>query len=234
MRILRPVEQREQPKARPGRRLAKPPLGRAEIVEAAVRVSEAEGIDRVTMRRVAAELSTGAASLYVYVRDTEDLHAAVLDHLLAGVRASRPRGDWRARVRATLVRYAAVLVERPALARMALATPMTGDNYLALVDRLLGYLFEGGVRSREAAWAVDLLLLVATASAAEHATWRGSPRAGAELARLEHLIRGVDPRAHPNVARAKDDLMSGAGVRLGWQVDTVLRGLGRDRRRRRK
>jgi AcrR family transcriptional regulator len=229
--MLGSVESR-QPKAREGRRPAKPPLGRAEIVEVAWRISEAEGIDRVTMRRIAAELSTGAASLYVYVRDTEDLHAAVLDHLLAGVRASRPRGDWRARVRSTLLRYAAVLLERPALARMALAAPMTGDNYLALVDRLLGYLFEGGVGEREAAWAVDLLLLVTTASAAEHATWRGSARAGAELAELERIVRSADPRALPNVARARDELMTGGGGRLGWHIATVLRGLGSGRRRR--
>jgi AcrR family transcriptional regulator len=232
--MLASVESTRQPKARAGRRPAKPQLGRAEIVEAAVRVSEAEGIDRVTMRRIAAELSTGAASLYVYVRDTEDLHAAVLDHLLAGVRASRPRGDWQARLRSTLLKYAAVLFERPALARMALAAPMTGDNYLAIVDRLLGYLFEGGVGEREAAWAIDLLLLVATASAAEHATWRGSARAGAELAQLERILRGADPRTHPNVARAKDELMTGGGHRLGWHIGTVIRGLDRDRRRRKK
>ncbi len=228
------MESRRQPSARAGRRPEKPPLGRAEIIEAAARVSEAEGIDRVTMRRIAAELKTGAASLYVYVRDTEDLHAAVLDHLLAAVRASRPRGDWRARVQKTLLRYAAVLFERPALARMALAAPMTGDNYLALIDRLLGYLFEGGVGEREAVWAVDLLLLVATASAAEHATWRGSARAGAELAELERILRDVDPGAHPNIARARGELMTGGGARLGWHINTVLRGLGAARRRREK
>jgi AcrR family transcriptional regulator len=232
--MLGTVDSRKPPKARAGRRPAKPPLGRAEIVEAAARVSEAEGIDRVTMRRIAAELSTGAASLYVYVRNTEDLHAAVLDHLLAGVRASRPRGDFRARVRSTLLKYAAILLQRPALARMALAAPLTGDNYLALVDRLLGYLFEGGVGEREAAWAVDLLLLVATASAAEHATWRGSARAGAELAELERIVRSADPRTHPNVARAKDALMSVGGGRLGWHIGTVLRGLDRGRRRRKQ
>ena len=43
---------------------------------------QAEGLDRVTMRRLAQELDTGAASLYVYVRNTAELHAAMLEELL--------------------------------------------------------------------------------------------------------------------------------------------------------
>jgi len=41
-----------------------------------------EGLERVTMRRLAAALDTGPSSLYVYVRNTAELHAAVLDELL--------------------------------------------------------------------------------------------------------------------------------------------------------
>jgi AcrR family transcriptional regulator len=66
-------------------RPAKPALTREGIVAAAVAVMRAEGVERVTMRRLAKELDTGAASLYVYVKDTEELHAAVLDELLAEV-----------------------------------------------------------------------------------------------------------------------------------------------------
>ena len=40
---------------------------RAEITQVALRIADAEGLDAVSMRRVAAELGTGAASLYRYV-----------------------------------------------------------------------------------------------------------------------------------------------------------------------
>src|SRR3954468_16272958 len=86
-------------------RPAKPALTREGIVATAVAVMRAEGVERVTMRRLpeevahlraegvervtmrrlAKELDTGPASLYVYVKDTEELHAAVLDELLAEV-----------------------------------------------------------------------------------------------------------------------------------------------------
>ena len=49
-----------------------------------------EGLSKVTMRRIATALDTGPASLYVYVSDTEDLHAQILDALLGPVTAAAP------------------------------------------------------------------------------------------------------------------------------------------------
>ncbi len=77
-------------------RPAKPALTRQGIVDAAVSIMQAEGLAKVTMRSVAAALDTGPASLYVYVRDVEDLHAQILDAQLAPVAAARPpRGPGR-------------------------------------------------------------------------------------------------------------------------------------------
>src|SRR5947208_536471 len=44
-------------------------LSRDAIIEAAIKVLDAEGADAVTMRRIAGELNTGAASLYAHVED---------------------------------------------------------------------------------------------------------------------------------------------------------------------
>src|ERR1700684_2247935 len=81
-------------------RPAKPALSRAGIVAAALTVMRAEGLDRVTMRRLAAELDTGAASLYVYVRNTAELHAAMLEELLGQIDLSPVTavGDWQERL----------------------------------------------------------------------------------------------------------------------------------------
>ncbi|MFI0242443.1 FAD-dependent monooxygenase [Streptomyces sp. NPDC016845] len=76
-----PRSRRERP--------AKPALSRDGIVAAAVHVLRTEGLGKVTMRRLAHELDTGPASLYVYVRNTDELHAAVLDALLAEVDLGR-------------------------------------------------------------------------------------------------------------------------------------------------
>lgn len=117
-------------------RPAKPALTRDGIVATAVELVRAEGLGRVTMRRLAQELDTGAASLYVYVRNTAALHAAVLDELLGAVDLGpvTAAGDWRERLEQVLKSYAGVLFEYPGLAQAALVARPAGEYYLDLLE----------------------------------------------------------------------------------------------------
>jgi len=98
-------------------------------------VMRAEGLERVTMRRLAQELDTGAASLYVYVRNTAELHAAMLEELLGQIDLSpvTADGDWRDRLTQVLTSYTAILFEHPGLAQSALVTRPSGPAYFGLV-----------------------------------------------------------------------------------------------------
>lgn len=137
--------QPEPPRSR-RERPAKPTLNRHGIVSAAVAILRVEGLEKVTMRRLAQELDTGAASLYVYVRSTAELHAAVLDELLGTVGPAPPGGDWRERLERVLTAYAAMLYEHPTLARSALTARPSGPNYLNLIETLLALLASGPIR----------------------------------------------------------------------------------------
>src|SRR4051794_2356707 len=66
-----PRSRRERP--------AKPPLSREAIVAAALDIARSEGVEALSMRRVAQELDTGPASLYVYVADRRELQELVFD-----------------------------------------------------------------------------------------------------------------------------------------------------------
>jgi AcrR family transcriptional regulator len=215
-----PVSRRDRP--------AKPALSRDAVVAAAVDLVRTHGLERVTMRRLAQELDTGPASLYVYVRDTAALHAAVLDVFLAEVDlgpVTSSDGDWRDRLWAVLASYVHVLHERPGLARTALVTHPSGPHYLALVDGLLALLDVGGVPPGRAAWAVDVLLLVATATAAEHGTRDAAPSTPAEDDEFVAALTGADPALHPHVAALGADLLSGSGPdRTRWFVEVLLAG----------
>ncbi len=131
------VSRRERP--------AKPALTREGIVAVAVGVMQAEGLDRVTMRRLAQELDTGAASLYVYVRNTAELHAAMLEELLGQVDLSpvTAAGDWIDRLIKVLWSYTRILFEQPGLAQSALATRPSGPAYLSLAEGILALLSAG-------------------------------------------------------------------------------------------
>ncbi|OLZ74337.1 TetR family transcriptional regulator [Streptomyces sp. IMTB 2501] len=211
-----PRSRRERP--------AKPALTREGIVTAAVAILRAEGLRKVTMRRLAQELDTGPASLYVYVRNTDELHAAVLDELLGTVPPAPAEGDWRERLEAVLTGYTAMLLEHPSLARSALTAWPSGPHYLRLIETLLGLLQSGGVPRAQAAWGVDLLLQHAAATAAEHA---GEESPG-DLRALSHALRKAPPGTHPHIAASADALLSGTPeARLSWAFQTLINGIER-------
>ncbi len=212
-------------------RPAKPALTRAGIVEAALAILREDGLSKVTMRRIAAALDTGAASLYVYVRDTEDLHAQILDALLGEISPPATSGrSWRDRLKVLLTQYTMVLFGYPEIARMAMSTQPSGPNYLALVDVILGLLREGGVPDREAAWAVDLLLLFATATAAEQGTRHSSGRVTDDLSTIAGAISTASAENYPHIARLGDELLSGGPDRSQWGFDVLLSGILTTRR----
>ncbi len=84
----------------PGRRRTK--VTREQIAQAAFAIADAEGIDAVSMRRVADELGVGTMTLYYYVRTKNDLLSLMDDELMAEtiVPATKLPKDWRAAVTA--------------------------------------------------------------------------------------------------------------------------------------
>lgn len=69
-------------KPKPAKAEAKPALTRQAIVDSAMRIIDTEGLDAVSMRRIAQDLGTGAASLYAHVADKEELLDLVVDQIM--------------------------------------------------------------------------------------------------------------------------------------------------------
>lgn len=215
------VSRRERP--------AKPALTREGIVAAAIRVMQAEGLDRVTMRRLAQELDTGAASLYVYVRNTAELHAAMLEELLGAVDLGpvTAAGDWRERLKQVLRSYTIILFEQPGLAQSVLVTRPSGPAYLSLAEGILALLSAGEVPQDRAAWAMDLLLHFATSTAAEQATRDRAVDAQDEEDAVATALREASADTYPQIAAlGAAELMSGPGPdRLTWGFDVLISGI---------
>ena len=226
-RSAEPVSRRERP--------AKTALTRAGIVAAAVEILQAEGLERVTMRRLAEKLDTGPASLYVYVRNTDELHAASLDELLGSVdlapAAASGDAGWRERLLQVLTSYTGVLFAHPSLASAALVARPSGPHYLALVETVLELLREGGVPDAQAAWGLDALLQMATATAAEQGLRSVTADARDEEERLTAAIRNAPQDRYPRIVALGDDLLSGTGPdRLEWMLTAFINGILRTSR----
>jgi len=195
----------------------------------ALQIMKDEGLERVTMRRLAAELDTGPASLYVYVRNMAELHGAILDELLAGLALPDPGGTgerWREALIGLLTGYTQLLLGQPSLARSILALRPSGPHYVRLVDTLLGLLYAGGVPVAQAAWGVDLLLQHGTATAAEQGVRNEAIEARAEQDAFVEALNDAADGDCPNIAHARHDLFSGTGgQRLAWMFAAIIAGI---------
>ncbi|MFG2297426.1 TetR/AcrR family transcriptional regulator [Streptomyces sp. NPDC048603] len=73
----------------------RPAHSRDSIAAEAVRIADAEGIEAVSMRRVAAGVGAGTMSLYNYVPRKEDLYELMVDRVSGEYELTPPTGDWR-------------------------------------------------------------------------------------------------------------------------------------------
>ncbi|MGW1770687.1 TetR/AcrR family transcriptional regulator [Streptomyces sp. NPDC002104] len=133
--------------AAPARRRSEAPAGldRERITEAAVRLLDAEGLARFSMRRLAAGLGVSAMSLYWYVDTKHDLLELALDSALGelGERqepAGPPVEGWPGRLRSLARGYRKLLVAHPWVAPLTAAYPNIGPHaraFDAALHRLL-------------------------------------------------------------------------------------------------
>lgn len=74
-------------------------LSRERVLGTAVRLADAEGIERLTMRKLGVELGVEAMSLYNHVSNKEDLLHGMIDAVFAEIELPSPADDWKAALR---------------------------------------------------------------------------------------------------------------------------------------
>lgn len=136
--------------AAPARRRSEAPAGldRERITAEAVRLLDAEGLARFSMRRLAAALGVTAMSLYWYVDTKHDLLELALDSALGELDelgeqqepAGPPAEGWPGRLRSLARGYRRLLVDHPWVAPLTAAYPNIGPHaraFDAALHRLL-------------------------------------------------------------------------------------------------
>ncbi|MFE0516765.1 TetR/AcrR family transcriptional regulator [Streptomyces sp. NPDC058964] len=127
-------------KARRGGRAGQPSgLDRERITDVTVRLLDAEGLAKFSMRRLAAELNVTAMSLYWYVDTKDDLLELALDRVFGELRLPDPEAageDWRDQLRTLATEYRVLLVRHPWLSPLAGRYLNIGPNSLAFSRRV--------------------------------------------------------------------------------------------------
>jgi AcrR family transcriptional regulator len=86
-----------------GRRGPEPTLSRDQITKAAVELADAEGLEHVSMRKLASKLDAGATSLYWHVMSKDDLHELMVDEVIGEIPLPQLSGDWFRDLRAIAI-----------------------------------------------------------------------------------------------------------------------------------
>jgi AcrR family transcriptional regulator len=111
------------------------PLSRERIVRAAIRLADADGLEAVSLRKVAAALEVGPMRLYGYIATKEELLDLMVDAVHAEI---RPTGDdWRQVLRSLAEATRQAAQRHEWLADLIGGRPQLGPNILATGDAVL-------------------------------------------------------------------------------------------------
>ena len=99
--------------ARSDRAVAEVPPSKERVVTEAIRLADNEGVDKLSMRRLANELGAGAMSLYYYVANKDELLDAMIDVVFDEIELPTDAADWKAAMRQRAVSARQVLARHP-------------------------------------------------------------------------------------------------------------------------
>ena len=210
-------------------RPAKAPLSREAVIAAGLDVLRKDGIDGVTMRRVAAELDTGPASLYVYVANRQDLLNQMFDAVAGELELPETfdPARWREELERMLTGVRDVMDRYPGIARVPLANVPTGPNATRAADRALALLRSGGVDDRSAAWFVDVVMLFVNAASFETSIYVEQGREHEQVDdEIAAAFAKLDAADYPNIFELLPLLVSGSGdERFAFGLQLMINGL---------
>jgi AcrR family transcriptional regulator len=133
------------------------PLSREAIIEAAVRVLDAEGADALTVRRLGEELDTGSATLYWYVGSKDELGELVYDHVMGEVELPEPDPDrWQDQIKQLAREAYRVMLRHNDAVRLSLGRIPVGPNMLRIMEWSLELFRRAGIDERAAGYFGDI------------------------------------------------------------------------------
>lgn len=135
-----------------------PPLTRTRITEGAIALLDDEGMDRLTMRRLAEKLDAGATTLYWHVSTKDDVIDLAVDAIFGETPVPPPTDNPRADITALLDAWRTAMLRHPWSATVpARRRPLLGPNFLAWMESLQSALLRTGLEPKSlnpATWAL--------------------------------------------------------------------------------
>jgi AcrR family transcriptional regulator len=204
------------------------PLTRDAIVEAALVLLERDGLQGLSMRRLAQELGAGAASLYWHVGDKEELLSLMLDRIVGEAEVPEPDpANWQEQVKEMLRGTRRLMQRRRGAAELSMGRVPAGPHSLPVLERNLAVLAAAALPARVISYAADMFALYVGGFAFEESLRvpaAGDPETSA--AQLGEYWRSLPPDRFPTLVSLADDLTAGdADERFEFAIELLVRGL---------
>ncbi|MFF5210541.1 TetR/AcrR family transcriptional regulator [Streptosporangium sp. NPDC000396] len=207
------------------------PLNREKVLDAALELADREGLEALSMRRLAKTLGVEAMSLYNHVSNKADLIDGIVERVFEQVEPPDPVLPWPARVRVAVLNMYRVFSRHPVVP-LALATDRsnpTSPQVIGALDGLVGALFEAGF-DELGAWralgAVNGLLFGALLLST--GGFSGAPGVHAGEEQVGVYIRRLDPAQLPHFSRLLGWTTEGGvdpAADFEQALDTLIQGL---------
>ena len=149
------------------RRPPRATLTREAIVAAALELLDADGIDGLSLRKLAARLGVGAASLYWHVQDKNELLDLAVDAVIGEVRPGDAGGSWRDELARTGRELRRVMLLHRWVVPLLLTRPTFGPNAMAALEATVSAISRGGFAGVELFHAYSAVITYVTGEVAQ-------------------------------------------------------------------
>ncbi|MEV4704591.1 TetR/AcrR family transcriptional regulator [Actinoplanes sp. NPDC049316] len=201
-------------------------LSRDAIIDCATALADAEGLEAVTIRRLAQENGVTPMAMYWHFNDKDSLLDGLAEHLVASVQLPEPGdGTWDEQLREILVAFLDAIRPHPALAGLALRRILVAEPGLRLAERVLDLLRQAGFGPERAAEVGTFLmcavitLVVGDPMAAKADA--GGDRA-ADMRHKQAMLQALEPERYPNLIAAAPALVGCHGQDDYFEVNIDL------------
>ncbi|WP_242911061.1 TetR/AcrR family transcriptional regulator [Actinomadura terrae] len=155
----------------PRTRREQPTLTRDQIVDAALGLLDAEGLDGLSMRRLGTRLNSGATSVYWHVANKDELLELALDRVMAEVEIPAADG-WRAAASGYARSLRTMIHRHPWTVTLFGSRPMIGPNATRVLAEVLAAFGSAGFTGVDLEYAWSAVVDYVIGAAGSEASWQ--------------------------------------------------------------
>ncbi len=213
-------------------------LSRGAVLTRALALLDEVGLEALTMRRLAAALGVQAGAIYWHFANKQELHDAMAEEMMKGLLEPQLRGAWHEQLAELARRLRLALARHRDGARLAAEALKPGPHGLAVSERMLRIIRQGGMSQRLSLWAAAVLGyyvlgFIIDTQAGEAARTHG----------LDDLVQSfkqqLDPKRYPHLLAISDETIveltgeRDAEARFEFGLQVIMSGLRATARARR-